>query len=318
MAGIFILSLDTEIGWGLETQQQIDAYEERLNRYRDFFPRLIELLDKYQIAATWALVGHLLLEKDEEPLEILAPYYSTLPLAKHTQSPLTNPEFFHWFYAPDIVDLIRNARTKHEIGTHTFTHVCVKDYAVTPNTWHAQMTKSEQVHESRGLQIYSIVFPKNQIDFLDTLHQYGIIAYRGLEENWYHDLPSLLRRFLHFFDCIAAITPPTYDPAQLQINTNLVNLPASQFLMHYDGLRRWIPNVSRIRQTIRGLDRATKYNQIYHLWFHPHNLGSSDKMFDTLENILKEVYQRRDDGRIRVMTMQQAAQWIIQGMPEHE
>jgi peptidoglycan/xylan/chitin deacetylase (PgdA/CDA1 family) len=317
VAGIFILSLDTEIGWGLETLEQIALYEERLNRYREFFPKLVLLLDKYQIPATWALVGHLFLEKDEEPLESLEPYYAHFPVANSPYTPLSNPRYYRWFHAPDIVNLIRNATVEHEIGTHTFTHVCIEDIPITTEIWHSQMTKSIEIHGKRGLNIRSIVFPKNQINFLDTLSEYGIIAYRGLEESWYQNFPAPLRRFLHLLDRTMAFPPPTYDPSQLQVGSHLVNLPASQFLMHYDGIRRWIPLSSRVQQAVQGLERAAKQNHLYHLWFHPHNLGSSNKMFDALEEILQEVTRRRDDGRIKVMTMEQAARWILQGMPKH-
>src|SRR5262249_6245917 len=141
------------------------------------------------------------------------------------------------------------------------------------------------------------------------LPKYGIIAYRGVEGN----RPTERRGPLHLLERALALPPSTYDLSTLKVGEMLVNLPASQFLLAYDGPRRWIHTTSRLRQARLGLDRAGERGHLYHLWFHPFNLGTSHAMFDALEQILCEVVHRRDSGKLRVMTMQAAAESVLSG-----
>jgi hypothetical protein len=163
------------------------------------------------------------------------------------------------------------------------------------------------LHRKYKLPLKSIVYPRNQVAYTDTLKDYGIIAYRGVEQNWYGNRRGLF----HLIDRALGLPPPTYDPVSLKVGDKLVNLPASQFLMAYDGIRGRIPTASRVRQARLGMDRAVRRNQLYHLWFHPFNLGTSEKMFDALDQILTEVARLRDAGKLHVMTMEQAAEWVL-------
>jgi len=289
MAGLFILSLDTEIAWGTNTSA-LRRFADCFDTYPDILRRLIALLDTYHIPATWAVVGHLFLKPDD-------------PRAlKKTPS--------HWYHAPYLPDAICRARAQHEIGTHTFSHVYTDDPGTTTEVWQRELETVAQIHKEHGLPPpRSIVYPRNRVAYTDTLHQYGIIAYRGVEQNWYGDR----RGAFHLLDRALGLPPPTYDPATLTVGDNLVNLPASQFLMAYDGVRGKIPTASRVRQARLGLDRAAWRNHLYHLWFHPFNLGTSDRMFEALEQILRGVAQHRDAGQLKVMTMASAAERILGG-----
>ncbi len=290
MVGIFTLSLDTEIAWGTNATS-LPRYAHCFDAYPDIIRPLITLLDTYEIPATWAVVGQLLLPADDARA------------AKKTPS--------HWYHAPYLLDALHTARTKHEIGTHTFSHIYTDDPETTPRFWDEELKLCVKLHKENKLPpIRSIVYPRNQVAYTDTLNKYGIIAYRGVEQNWYGNR----RGVFHLLDRALGLPPPTYDPAALKVSDKLVNLPASQFLMAYDGVRAKIPTTSRVRQARFGLDRAVRQNHLYHLWFHPFNLGTSDKMFDALEQILQMAARRRDAGQLRVMTMEGAAEWILGGM----
>lgn len=287
MTGLFILSLDTEIAWGTD-ETALSRYAPCFDNYQAVVRRLIFLLDKYEIPATWAVVGHLFLQPDDTR-------------ALHRQ-----PEY--WYHAPYLLDMLRAAAVQHEIGTHTFSHIYTDDPETTPAVWKAELDAVAALHHQHNLPLRSIVYPRNQVAYTETLNDYGIIAYRGVEGNWYGNR----RGFFHLLDRALGLPPPTYDPASLKVGDNLVNLPASQFLMAYDGIRGYIPTASRVRQAKLGINRAVRRNHLYHLWFHPFNLGTSDKMFDALEKILREAAARRDAGELRVMTMGEAAQWILE------
>jgi peptidoglycan/xylan/chitin deacetylase (PgdA/CDA1 family) len=297
MSGLFILSLDTEIAWGTYGEAAIARQRHAFDHYRSLVRRLLDMLDQYAIPATWAVVGHLFLKQGDE----------------HAIT-LRRPDYPEWYHAPDVIEMIRSASTPHEIGTHTFTHAFADE--VTPDDWDNELRICAKLHQDHNLTLRSLVYPRNHIAYTEMLPQYGIIAYRGAEQKWYRQPSGVVGRVLSYLDYLLALPPVTYDPATLRVGEKLVNLPASQFLMSYDRLRGWIPTASRVRQAKLGIERAVTRNHLYHLWFHPFNLGSSHKMFDALEQILREVARRRDSGQLRVMTMQQAAQWIIDGIPD--
>jgi peptidoglycan/xylan/chitin deacetylase (PgdA/CDA1 family) len=297
MSGLFILSLDTEIAWGTYGETAIARQMRAFDDYRPLVRRLLDLLDEYAIPATWAVVGHLFLKPGDEGAVTLR-----------------CPDHPEWYHAPDVIDMIRSTRTPHEIGTHTFTHVFADEVML--EDWNTELETCQRIHEEAGLVLHSLVYPRNHITYAETLPQHGIITYRGAEQKWYRQPSGVVGRVFSYLDYVFGLPPVTYDPAALRVGEKLVNLPASQFLMSYDGLRGWIPTASRLRQAKLGIEQAVTRNHLYHLWFHPFNLGSSEKMFDALEQILREVARRRDAGQLQVMTMQQAAAWILDGTPK--
>lgn len=52
------------------------------------------------------------------------------------------------------------------------------------------------------------------------------------------------------------------------------------------------------------MEQAAQGGEMYHLWFHPFNLGTSERMFEALEQILREAAQRRERGQLQVMTIE--------------
>ncbi len=305
MNGTFILSLDTEIAWG--TYRNLDARAPAFDRYPDLLNRLIRLLNIYEIPATWAIVGHLLLEPGQRtPLADIQYSFANAPdsqrLANH------NPG---WFYGRYIVDAIQNARVPQEIGSHTMTHLLATDPAVTRDHFAAQLDAVTRLHAAHDLPPpRSLVYPQNGVAHTGLLPDYGFTTYRGAAADWHAQMPSPLKRPAHLLDRMMGFTPPTYTPADCLEADGLVNLPASQFLMSYDGVRAQIPTQARLRQARLGLADAIQSGGIYHLWFHPFNLGSSEAMFDALIRILSLVWEGRHRGQLTVMTMAQAADAI--------
>ncbi len=292
MTGTFILSLDTEIAWGTGSLNLL-RYADCFNQYPSILRRLIDLLDQYTIPTTWAIVGQLILKPDDKRSMIMA-------------SP--GLDMVKWFHAPYVVEWIRAAKTTHEIGTHTFSHIYTDDPMTTQAVWEYELQQVAKLYRQLKLPVArSIVYPRNQIKYLDTLTKYGIIAYRGIEGN----RPRERRGLVHLIDRSLALTPPTYNLATCKVSNKLVNLPASQFLLAYDGIRSRIPTASRVRQARLGMEQAARKNELYHLWFHPFNLGTSPRMFDALEQILKIASIMREQGKLDILTMEQTANKVL-------
>ncbi len=289
----FVLSLDTEIAWGTYGETALAARAPAFEAYRPNLLRLIDLLDTYDIAATWAVVAGLL-----GTVDVPEPTYTWSAAPSGIERPSSNSARAVWYTGVDVLAAIEAASAAHEIGTHTYTHALAD--ATTRALFDAQLRTVTALHAKNGLPApRSLVYPQNRIAHLDLLAQHGITHYRGVATNWYNDLPA--KRALHLLDRALAITPPTYSPTH--DSHRLVDVTASMFLMSYDGVRGYIPTASRIAQARRGLEKAARNGEVFHLWFHPFNLGSSPAMFDALEGILRIVAAMRDAGKIDVKTM---------------
>lgn len=310
--GVFVLSLDTELAWGNFDAGGLTRYARHYEQYRLVVWRTLELLERYQVPATWAFVGHLMLEGcargegGHAHPEVLRPRYRWYPHEWHHLDPCTDVARDPWWYAPDLLERVLRAPVLHEVGTHTFSHIVADDPACTREIFLSQMQACARLHEAWGVHMRSIVYPRNRVAFLDELPGLGIVAYRGRERRWYDGAPGLVARGCHLLDATLAPTPSTY-PLRGLAQGELVNVPASMFLLPFDGVRRRIPAASRTAQALRGVRRAAARGELFHLWFHPVNMASDPRMFTVLERVLRAAAELREQGRLRVLTMEQTA-----------
>ena len=116
--GYFIFSLDTELGTGFfdKDEDRKRLFSADGSRERENIARILELLEEYQIIATWAVVGHIFYEHCEEceicpVLEWKGKYKSYEEVYK-TKHPL--------WYGADVVDLLLKQKMNHEIAFHGY------------------------------------------------------------------------------------------------------------------------------------------------------------------------------------------------------
>jgi len=317
--GLFVLSFDTELAWGTFDVGGLRRYATHFAQYRGLVKRLVVLLNDYRVPATWAFVGHLLLdkcEKSEDGLthpDVLRPRYAWYPHDWHHRDPATDVHRDPWWYGTDILDMVHSAPVKHEIATHTFSHIVVDDPACTAEIFRSQLTACAELHQRHGLEFRSIVFPRNRIAHREILAQYGIVAYRGRESRWYSRIwpEASGSGVLHILDRALPFSPPTY-PLGALLEGPLVNLPASMMLLARDGFRRCIPIETRTSQAKVGLRKASERGELFHLWLHPSNLGSDCALFACLEEILQLADDLRQRGLLQILTMGEAAERIKQ------
>ena len=68
ISGVFVISLDFELYWGLRDKRTLESYKENLLGARLVVPTLLRLFEKYKIHATWTIVGFLFFEARDELL----------------------------------------------------------------------------------------------------------------------------------------------------------------------------------------------------------------------------------------------------------
>lgn len=317
--GIFVLSLDFELIWGT-ADLGLDHFKKAcLIERQVVIDRLLQLFEKYEISATWAILGHLFLDKceltnGEKHPEIARPDFdwTNEDWFAHDPCGVENDDSIH--LGKSLVDKIRNCRVHQEIGSHSFSHIVFGDKGCSRETAENEINECVKLAAAQGIELKSFVFPRNEIGYLDVLKKFGFESYRGVEPNWYENrsVSESLRRGLRLFDVLRAATPPTVLPEKNEIG--IWNIPGSAMYFPMHGFRRYIPVSRRVSRTIKGLNAAAEKKQIFHFWFHPTNMvDEMDKMFDGLETILKYVGKLRESSEIEVLTMGEVVKLLQSG-----
>jgi peptidoglycan/xylan/chitin deacetylase (PgdA/CDA1 family) len=320
---VFIVSIDTELAWGSFDRDGLENYGSQYAQERDIIRKLVHLFERYGISATWAVVGHLFLrrcsrEGPDSHDHVLQPDYSWYPRGWLSHDPFSDVESAPFFYAPDVLDLILESPQPHEIASHTFTHAILGDPECTRDVAYSQLAECRRLGNQKGIDLVSLVFPRNSIGHLDVLWEQGFISFRGSERNWYSGrrVSRRLRQFCHFADRFLAVSPPVYDELDCHQYTSeprcLVDLPASMFYVPCGGAWSLVRVSTRVRQAMKGIDRAVRKKALFHLWFHPVNLATSPFLMEGLEKILFAVSNQVKHGNMVSMTMGATAAYVAQ------
>jgi hypothetical protein len=305
--GVFVLSLDVELCWGIVDKP--DRLKNTIKYYvqsRDCIEKILMLLEKYNISATWAVVGHLFLQ---ECNSINGQKHSDVPRSTYPwyekdwfeESPCTNEEEAPLWYGQDIIKMIANCRVRQEIACHSFAHIPYGDENTKRATVRSDLSNCVHEAEKAGLKLRSFVFPRNNVGYIDELKNFGFEAYRGEEPTWYRAFPNKIRKVCHIVDQFLAISPPV---SKLEYNQGLYNIPGSMFYIPMNGFRSLIPVRFRVYKARKGIRRAIKDKKIFHLWFHPFNIATNqEKLLYGLEEIFKEVSSERENGELEAKSM---------------
>ena len=296
IGGNFTISLDFELYWGMRDVQTLESYQENLRNVPVVIPKLLELFNKYEIHATWAIVGFLFMNDKEQLLKNLP---SALP--QYTNKQFDPYDYIYkndllkaYHFAPECIELIRNTPNQ-EIGTHTFSHYYILEEGQTPRQFEKDLESAKSAQSWTGQDCRSIVFPRNQYntEYLNILKASGISFYRGNPRFWLYNPRRLSEEYLwlrlvRWADAYLNISG--YNTFTLANgDTNIpANIPASGFLRPYNPRLKAIENL-RFKRIQRSMLHAAKKNENYHLWWHPHNFGKNmTENLAFLERILKQ------------------------------
>lgn len=312
--GTMVLSLDFELSWGRFDKMPIDKLESDSLVERKTIRRLLALMDQYEIPATWATVGHLMLDRCTRDSgghahPEIRPHarYSWMPFEWFRFDPCTEASHAPAWYAPDIVEWIRSSKVRHEIGSHSFGHIYYGDSECTPEMAEADLEAAIETATRRGVELRSFVFPRNRVGHLDVLQKCGVKAYRGQDPMMRGWGKGPLLRAVHFWHQLWGL-PPEPVCAE-EVLPGLWNIPGNQFFMPKVGVRRLIPMVCQVRRVKAGINQAIERNELYHLWFHPFNLNHKPNvMFSGLERIFRYAKRLRAEGMLDILTMGDYAQ----------
>ncbi len=280
-SGYFLISFDTELAWGTLDHQGWKKYEKHYEKVPYIVSQLLALLEKYELSATWDIVGRLFLQKQRMADEFEHPGISYIDESL--------------LYAPDIVQKLLSCSVKQEIGSHTFSHTVAPE--VSKETFRKDLEDWKKAAFAYGIKPIALIFPRNRAGHFDIVKKAGFRCYRGLDPTFSSHFPPPINRLVRVLESFLVITPPAVLPARA---AELWNIPGSYFYLHKDGWARYLPIRARVARAKKGLLRAKKERAIFHLWTHPFNLAGD---VDGLLKGLDEIFKYASDLGIENLTM---------------
>jgi peptidoglycan/xylan/chitin deacetylase (PgdA/CDA1 family) len=278
--GALTISIDLELAWGVWDHLTPDDLHMAETAERSICSALIELFDRYDVPATWAIVAALLDEK----------------------SAASHPGPVACWYAPDIIEELVRAKVRHEIGSHGGRHVYFD--SISAAQAREDLEFAGDMHRTHALAFKSFVFPRNWVGHLDQLAGSGLRTFRGPDDGWADAVGRFggpLRRAANLIDKALPLPPQLVSATPRDA---LVDIPGSMLLMGRNGVRRFVlPQVTRAKLAA-GLERAKRSGQIFHVWFHPSNFYyRRDEQLATLAWFLDRAANDASRGVLEIRMM---------------
>jgi peptidoglycan/xylan/chitin deacetylase (PgdA/CDA1 family) len=288
---VVVISADFEFAWAWQYAKAFDnpveeakkmAFRERAN-----IPGILELCDAYKIPITWATVGHLFLESCNRINGLAHPEISRLP---HFENDFCRFDRGDWFqhdpcsnyhdapewYCPDLIKMILNAKVKHEIGCHTFSHIDCRDGLCPTDLIRAELKECKKLAKEWGITLKSFVHPGYTIGNLGVLSEEGFTNFRTNDRN-----------VLGY--------PQKHENGLWEFEQTTEFVYSKDWSVDY-----------YIYRYITIIKRAIKSNTVCVFWFHP----SFDPII--VEKILPEVFRFINEERkkIWVTTITEYVDWL--------
>lgn len=283
MAGSLCISIDLELAWGIWDKPSHEYHQRCAQLEGTIVERLVQIFERHEVSATWAIVGRLL-ERDDAASRTTA-FGDRI------------------WYAPALIERVANAKMRQEIASHGHEHKYFG--STTREQLRADLAAARSVHQRHGLAFDSFVFPRNDVNHLDLLRDAGISVYRSVDDGWFIDVRDRFGlsagRVANLLDKTLPIPPRSVKASK---HDDLVELPSSMLLLGRKGLRRMVHPSILVRKAMLGLDAAKRSGDLFHLWFHPSNFYyESEQQLGALEHIVAYAARMRASHGLDIRTM---------------
>lgn len=316
-----VISLDFELHWGRFDKVPIHNWETYYQTAREVIPKLLSLFSQYGVEVTWATVGMLMAESPEEWLHYCPtskPDYRDPNLSAYNWfngSPKNNSCLF----APELVQSIIDTPGQ-ELASHTFSHYYTMEKGHLDHVFREDLMASKRIaQEKYGKELSSLVFPRNQYNSsaIQVARDLGFTAVRTNPVDWFWKAPEkrdLLKKIWRTSDSVLSLGKKTSYQLDKKIAFNPILLPASRFLRPFHPKLGGI-NQLKIDRIINEITTAAKNNEIYHIWWHPHNHGHyPEQSLNEVKQILEHFSACRDQYGMQARSMKGIAHSLI---PSH-
>lgn len=291
--GTFTISLDFELLWGIFDKIGTGYKPEYFKNTREVVPKMLENFANSEVQATWATVGMLFAENEEE-----WKFYSPKFLPSYREKKFSAYEWVkkngirpEVHFAPDLIQQIIDTPGQ-ELGSHSFAHYYTLMRGQSPEQFYQDLQSTQNIAQEKfGLTLESLVFPRNHINelYMGICVDQGYKYVRGNPKNWYwqetqHE--DFSKKFFRSADCFLPVGErTTYSLQEIEHYENEpIIIPASRLLRPIIK-GNFLMNNRRLSRILNEMEYAAKHCEIYHLWWHPHNFGMDP------ENSIKELGQ---------------------------
>jgi peptidoglycan/xylan/chitin deacetylase (PgdA/CDA1 family) len=281
--GSLCISIDVELAWGIWDKPSADYHDRCARLELEVVDRVIGLLEMHEASATWAIVGRLL---DRDPA-----------------APGKSPHGDRIWYAPEVIERIRDARVAQDIGSHSYAHVYFGE--ISRDAARADLAAARRIHDAHHLPFTSFVYPRNQVGHVDLLREAGVRVFRSVDRGWHVAIRDragkTAGRLANLADKALPVPPAVVEPID---HDGIVELPSSMLLIARNGLRRVIHPLALQAKARLGLERARRTGGTFHLWFHPSNFyHDTERQLATLGEIVSTAARLRDRGQLAIRPM---------------
>lgn len=291
--GFLVISLDFELLWGVFDKVDYKEKETYFKNTRKVIPEILGLFSEYDIHCTWAIVGMLFNKnweewKENKP-EILPGYKNNTLSAYNYGNSINSPETDFFCFAKDLIQQIQNTPDQ-EIGTHTYSHYYCLEEGQTLASFKADLEKSIELAKQMGIELKSLVFPRNQFneDYLKVCYELGIENVRSNPTAWYWkdtQNDSLKNKIFRTGDAYIGFNNKSYKLIDLNFEKEKPMAQKASRLLRPHSTNKLL-NGLKLKRIKSEMTAAAKNNEIYHLWWHPHNFGNNPE--DNISD-LKEI-----------------------------
>lgn len=286
MTGIFTISLDFELHWGVFDKRDREARSLCYQNTLRTVPKMLQMFEDYNVHVTWATVGSMFANNAEEWETMkpsLQPQYTNVNYSPYEWVAKNGmPEQFNWaHFAPDAVRNILQFEGQ-ELGTHTFSHYYCLEQVAQPEAFAADLKAAQKAAKKFGVNQVSLIFPRNQYNAyaLKVCYENGINIVRSNPSARFwtpinNNDANLLRKVLRTGDAYMQLGKDrtSYSLESIAIKSNEpIQLPASRFLQPWHPARRFADRM-KMRRLLNEMTTAARNNEVYHLWWHPENFG---------------------------------------------
>lgn len=313
---LFLISLDFEFFWGVSESRSVSQYRRNILGEWAAVPRILRLFEKYEIKATWATVGMLMCRDYDQWRNIVPvnlPTYKNKRLSNYHIDDVVreNPKLF--FGRPLLQRILDTAG--QEIGGHSYSHFYCSEPGVTIDQFSADLECAKYIASDCGISLKSFVFPRNQSssEYVAVLNRHGYLSYRGNPDSWLYRKGHKVD-FGHLGRAIRGLD--SYLPLvnlggkEICSQKGVVNCKASLFLRPYSKRLNSL-DFLKLRRIKRAMLAAAINDEMFHLWWHPHNFGVNlDINIALLEEILIYFNYLKERYGMTSLTMHEAAKGI--------
>lgn len=309
--GSLVISLDFELVWGIFDHIELENKAAYFDTTLKVIPQILEVFEQNSIHATWATVGMLFNENWEEwhaNVPLVLPMYENEKLDPYAYGKeYQSAGLDRFFFAPNLIREIKNCPGQ-EVGTHTYSHYYCLEKGQTIAHFESDIKQAITIAEKFDIQLNSLVFPRNQFNaaYLEVCANNGIDTVRTNPEVWYWDTlktETIFSKIVRTGDAYFPMGKKSY-PLEIVKSQNTVCQPASRFLRPQHKFS--LLNNLRLNRIHNEIIQAAKNEEVYHLWWHPHNFGvDSTGAMQALKEIVKTFVYCQEVYGIESLTMKE-------------